>query len=83
MASLNQVVAKLLQIPVADISDDISPRTIRAWDSLKHIELIMTIEREFGVRFEASEVPALTSLGSIRRVLVDKGLTEPRLDDGT
>jgi acyl carrier protein len=83
MASLKQVVAKLLQIPVTDISDDISPRTIKSWNSLKHIELIMTIEREFGVHFEASEVPALTSLGSIRSVLIDKGLTNAQLDDDT
>jgi len=76
MASLNQVVAKTLRIPVADVNDDISPRTIQGWDSLKHIELIMTIEKEFGVRFEASEVTALTSLGSIRRILLDKGLTD-------
>jgi acyl carrier protein len=83
MASLKQVVAKVLQIPAADISDDISPRTIKSWNSLKHIELIMTIEREFGVRFEASEVPALTSLGSVRSVLIDKGQTKSRLDDDT
>lgn len=82
MASLNQVVANVLRIPLADISDAISPRTIQGWDSLKHIELIMTIEREFGIRFDASEVTALTSLGSIRRILVDKGLTESRLEEG-
>lgn len=80
MASLNQVLAKLLRMQVADINEDVSPRTVKFWDSLKHIELIMAIEQEFGIRFDSAEVPALTSVGSIRRILLEKGLPDRRLD---
>jgi acyl carrier protein len=35
------------------------------WDSLRHVELIFSIEDEFGVRFEEAELPNLTSLDAL------------------
>ena len=35
------------------------------WDSMKHIEIVMTIEEEFGVSFEPSVIPTLTSYAAI------------------
>lgn len=35
------------------------------WDSMRHIELIMTLEQELGVSFEPEDIPALTSLALI------------------
>jgi acyl carrier protein len=34
------------------------------WDSLKHVELILVVEDEFGVRFDESEFPELDSLAA-------------------
>ena len=79
MASLNHIVANLFHIPVAEINDDISPRTVKAWDSMKHIELILMIEQEFSVRFEPSQVPVLTNLGSIRKILIESGVKKEQL----
>ncbi|MBQ7607906.1 MAG: acyl carrier protein [Desulfovibrionaceae bacterium] len=33
----------------------------QAWDSLKHIEIIMCVEESFGVSFLTQEIPELTS----------------------
>ena len=74
MASLNHIVCDLFQLPATGVDDETSPRTVGRWDSMRHIELIMRIESEFGIRFEPSEVPGLTSLGSIRRLLASRGL---------
>ena len=35
------------------------------WDSMRHIELIMTLEQELGVSFEPEDIPGLTSLALI------------------
>jgi acyl carrier protein len=35
------------------------------WDSLKHVELILVVEDEFGVRFDESEFAELNSLAAI------------------
>jgi acyl carrier protein len=48
------------------LSDDDGPGTTAAWDSVAHLNLIMTIEAEFGVAFATAEIPELRSLRKIR-----------------
>ena len=44
---------------------DFSMDTEQEWDSMKHIEIIMTLEEELGVSFDAADIPRLTSLKKI------------------
>lgn len=44
----------------------------RAWDSVRHVDLVFALEAEFGVVFDADEVGELTSLKGIRKVLEAK-----------
>jgi acyl carrier protein len=57
------------------LSDDDGPGTTAAWDSVAHLNLIMTIEAEFGIAFATAEIPELRSLRKIRARLeqVDGG----------
>jgi acyl carrier protein len=48
------------------LSDDDGPGTTPAWDSVAHLNLIMTIEAEFGIAFATAEIPELRSLRKIR-----------------
>lgn len=32
-----------------------------AWDSIRHIELVMTLEQELGISFDPEDIPRLTS----------------------
>lgn len=54
---------------VISVSDDDSPDTIEAWDSASHVNLIMALEAEFEVQFEAEEIAELTTVGAIRERL--------------
>jgi acyl carrier protein len=51
------------------LSDDDSPATIRGWDSMNHVHLLLALEAEFNVQFEADEFANLVSVGAIRRRL--------------
>ena len=48
------------------LSDDDGPGTTVVWDSVAHLNLILTIEAEFGVAFATAEIPELRSLRKIR-----------------
>ena len=48
------------------LSDDDGPGSIPAWDSVGHLNLIMTIEAEFGITFPTAEIPELRTLRKIR-----------------
>lgn len=47
------------------INGDISMQTEHLWDSLKHIELIITLEEEFDISFNPDEIPRLNSFNLI------------------
>ena len=42
------------------------------WDSLRHLNLIVELEEEFGVEFEPEEISEMKSFEDIRRLLTDK-----------
>ncbi len=51
---------------IAEISDSDTPETIAKWDSVQHIHLIMSLEAEFGIQFDPSEIGELVSVRAIR-----------------
>jgi acyl carrier protein len=53
-----------------ELPNEASPDTIADWDSLNHVNLVMALEAEFGVEFEADEISELASVGAIRRRLL-------------
>ena len=71
---LEDVFAQVLHEPAQSLSDETSPQTVRAWDSLRHIELVMTVEAAFGVRFATAEVTTIRTLGCMRQLLQQKGV---------
>jgi len=55
-----KVISQVLGVPVCP-TDNITSRTHGDWDSLKHVELIVTLEERFGISFEETYLPELTS----------------------
>ena len=47
------------------VRDDVSMENQELWDSMKHIEIITTLEEELGVSFKIEEIPTLTSMEKI------------------
>jgi acyl carrier protein len=71
---LHEVVARILKVPTASISDETSPETLPRWDSLNHLDLMTAIEDAYGIRFTTAEMVLAKSVGEIRRLLREKGL---------
>jgi acyl carrier protein len=49
------------------VSEHDSPATIKRWDSLNHVHLMLALEAEFGVQFDAEDIANLVSVGAIQR----------------
>ncbi len=71
---VEELVASTLQVPVATLQDSSGPATLRAWSSLKHIQLVAALEKVYGVKLNAHEVQRLTSLAKVRGFLLQKGI---------
>ncbi|SKB55940.1 acyl carrier protein [Lachnospiraceae bacterium] len=57
------------------IVDESNAEDIEDWDSLAHVELVMTMEKEFDMKFNIREVGALKNVGEMVD-LIQKKLEE-------
>jgi acyl carrier protein len=48
-------------------------KDVDAWDSLKQMELIVSLEQSFGVELSFDDIVAMQSVGEIKRVLRERG----------
>lgn len=71
---LKEVLAKILNVEVAAITEDASPDTIENWDSLRHMNLVLAIEEEFGVELTDEQVVDILSYQLIKIVLKEHGV---------
>lgn len=46
-------------------TDNIDACSEELWDSLKHLEIIVTLEEEFGIKFNQEDIPQLNSMNAI------------------
>lgn len=71
---LYTVVASTLKIDASDLNEQSNAKNTPNWDSLRHIELMMSVESVFGVRFSLAEIAGMRDLGDMRSLLVSKGV---------
>jgi acyl carrier protein len=72
---LEALLATVLQIPPTAITDDLAMKDVEVWDSLKHMELILSVETTFGIELSFDEIVAMKTVHEIRRVLRERGVT--------
>ncbi len=68
------LLAEILQIPETTITNDLAMKDVDAWDSLKHMELIVSLEETFGVNLNFDEIVRMQSVREIKRVLNERSL---------
>jgi len=71
-SQVRKVLAAVLSIEI-DVIDRSSDRnTLPRWDSLRHMNLVLALEQEFGVEIADEEIPLLFSVEGILRLLEEK-----------
>lgn len=71
---LVRLVAEVLEVGLAEIDDTTGPGRSEAWTSLKHIQLVVALERAFGISLSEAEIRGLTSVAAIRETLRAKNV---------
>jgi acyl carrier protein len=67
------VFADVFDDPGFQLHDDMTAANVAGWDSLNHINLVVGIESEFDVQFDAEEVAALSRVGDLFDLLARHG----------
>ena len=78
---LYDIIASVLNIEAATLSEQSNAMNTANWDSLRHIEVILAVETAYNIRFAINEVVNMQNLGDMRIVLESKNVsfdeTEP------
>ena len=66
---LETVIVSALELAPEQYSAELAFGHVGTWDSLGHVNLIFSVEEEFGVKFDSTEIPNLKSVRHIQRAL--------------
>ena len=59
------VVSRTMEVPAESLSAESSPATVETWDSLKHMNLVLALEEEFGIRLDDERIMKMVSVEAI------------------
>lgn len=71
---LAELLAEVFGLRATDIKPDLKKTDVGTWDSLKQMDLVMSLEREYEIALEIPDIVRMTSVAEIMTVLADKGV---------
>ena len=73
MRTLEQVVAKVLDLKPGEVTDKTGPENTPSWDSFNGLVLATELESNLKVKFSVEEVVSVKNVGDIKRILKKHG----------
>ena len=71
---LISVLTEVFGLRADQIVPELTKDDVGSWDSLKQMDLVMSLEREFSITLEIPDIIRLNSVANISDVLTDKGV---------
>ena len=62
---LNEIFVDVLDLDEVALTDSTTADDIEEWDSLSHVQLVVAIEKAFGVKFTALEIMKWKNVGEL------------------
>ncbi|WP_454784966.1 acyl carrier protein [Legionella sp. WA2024007413] len=71
---LVSVLANVFGLRTDEIKVELTKANLGSWDSLKQMDLVISLEREFNIALEIPDIIRMDSVGQIIDVLANKGV---------
>ena len=71
---LRDMLSNVLGLRASELKMDMSKEEIASWDSLKQMDLVMSLEREYDIELELADILRMDSVANIAAVLADRGI---------
>lgn len=62
---LNDIFVDVLDLDEVALTDSTTADDIEEWDSLSHVQLVVAIEKAFGIKFTALEIMKWKNVGGL------------------
>ncbi len=69
---LKKIFSVILDISEESINEKFSMKSSENWDSMNQLNLILSIEEEFGIHFNDTEVQVLNSYTAVKEIVLSK-----------
>jgi acyl carrier protein len=67
---IKKIMSSLFSISTNEITNKTSFNSVKKWDSIKHLEFIIALEKEFQIKFDADEIPTLINFQIIHSTVL-------------
>lgn len=71
---LYKLIARVMNVPVSNINDEIGPESIESWTSFNGYVLLYELEQEFKVKFTLDEAIDVKTVADIKKHLKNHGV---------
>lgn len=72
--TVHELVAQILELRLEEVTDETGTATTAAWTSVRHVQLVVAIEKFYGVRLNPREARSVRSVANVKRVLATHGV---------
>ena len=72
---LNNVFRDIFDDETIEVHPETTSDDIEDWDSLEHINLVVAVEQEFGMKFNMNEVTTMKNVGEMVEI-IKKSMTK-------
>ena len=69
---LNTVFQDVFDDENIKVNEKTTSNDIEDWDSLEHINLIVAVEKEFGIKFNMNEVTSMKNVGEMVAIIEER-----------
>ena len=66
------IMAEVFELDILDFPNEVNQELIDNWDSLRHLNLIVELEKAFDVSFEPEEISEMIYIEKIEQVIMEK-----------
>jgi acyl carrier protein len=69
---LKGIILSELNLIEFDLKDETVANEVPGWDSLKHLNIILAIEKGYSVKFKGMEIMKIQNIGSLQKLIDSK-----------
>ena len=72
-AGLRSLVAAVLDVPAASVDADTGPASEGNWTSLRHLQIVTAVQREYGVSLTPRQIRSVRCVGDLQDIIAGAG----------
>lgn len=72
IGKMEEIFTDIMDLKDIKLTDETSAEDIEEWDSLSHIQIVVALEKAYGIKFSSQEMIAWKNVGDIIDCILNK-----------